>query len=628
MNRIVLLAVLCWMQVCRAGWWESWHTLRELEQGLLALGETHLCWVDREGHRQEHGLPAGALACMVEEPASAWILDGEGAWRQLRNGTWQAVWSDGRLPRQCVAGTNPPRVVVYNGHSIAVYGLAERPFLQWELPVPGLVVDQLRLDPVSGGIWFRAGASLYQVREGSIEAETALPFPVADWSVYRGRVLLRDQADHLRNPDGRILLPDRERVRQLFREADGVRVLCRSNRVFHFGEGELREESPLVPYPGESPDWVGSRLAVFNGARTRRVHQRSALSSPLARMYHGGKLLQRLPWGNVDWMLERNGTLRRGAGGDELELGQWTAARSLHPAGPGPVLLCEGGLQSFLWSGTTGGWIDEGGTCAAALEDWLLVGSAEGLRVYWTNEEEPRLEYRENSGAITGIEASARWCVLRRESFLELWDLELPWQPRRLDLLPLAAEKPFTVLEDRLLVGGIGLLQAYTLSSQGITPVAEPCVRFPASSWVRRGADRLLSLDHEGRLRQLRLRDNLPRRVEWDLRLELAGRLSLRQDGLQVLGSGGVLVQDLPPLPMETAPAIQLFPARALRSPQVLARTFSGERLRLYDLLGRHLGEWAAEGFRPDGLARGRYLAVRLDSQGQVLSREPMLVLP
>jgi hypothetical protein len=282
---------------------------------------------------------------------------------------------------------------------------------------------------------------------------------------------------------------------------------------------------------------------------------------------------------------------------------QVSQARSLQPAGAGPLLVDGRGVWAFADEGPClGMWEAHDLWAAAPLEDQLLVAGGDAVSSLNTEDGLPQLQHQLALAEATQLSASPLWAAVLAEGRIWLLDRSRPHEPRRVDQRPVPAGlSSFLLQEDRLYLLFPDHISGWSCGA-GRWEDARFDLVLPGARWAcLRGANRLLTLDEAGWLRQYLLWDNLPVREEWSSELPIVGPLRVARDSLRVTGEAGWLDWPLPVLDAERgSPALAAGPVHRLATAKLQAE---GQGLRLswsaggdppasvvlYDLLGRRL---------------------------------------
>ena len=624
-------------------------------QAWVAWGGHHV-W--REGRGPDGpiqlGLPEGVRTVLRGE-GEHWVLRGRGDLLRLEG--QPAVWSGG-LPWRaaCPAGPDRAWLADREGLTLACFHAGASPEA---LARVGLAVMEEAWELQAGqdgSCWLQAGEDLWHVTPAGAEPRRRLPADWRDWAPWRDGVLGLDDAGRLHDLDepgatGRLprwegglsapvlldlrsvpgalwLQQDDGRWWRWLAGAGGPRRIVAAR-----DEGECRwlpvAAGALLRQDRDTREWWTEEGAGWRPAR---------------RLERPPCLVDRQVRWSGDWRLDETGHVELCVPGAHRPLGTFPEARSFCRAGAGPLLLTAGGLTAFSEDGQViGGWNGVGGLEAVSLEEILLLGGEEGLRTFWTDEEDPWLQHELALPGAGRLSASPLWAAVLAEGRLWLVDRAWPWTP------VLAGSRPappgladFLLAEDRLLLVAEDWAEAWSCREGVWQPLPPPPAALRGSWLCRRGADRLLALSRQGRLSQLRLVDNLPVAEEWCAWLPVAGRMDVARDSLRVTGQAGWLDWPLPALP--AAPPAQ----PALRSPllsgaggrtdalraRATARGLRLDwdpllgpdaRLSLHDLLGRRLrevqGREGAACLDLRGLPRGLYLVEARWSDGRRQAR-------
>jgi hypothetical protein len=650
MNWRKMLPGLLLAALARGDWHEEWQDAARREDRLLAWGRRHVWSAMPQGPGMEWGFPAGIVTVLPGPPAWAALADG----RLMRLDGPPAVW---QVERECWdalgdGGTGAWLLGPGGVRSLSLAGPSSPEVLrQFGLPAQARH-GELRLD--GERLWLRLEDELWRLAGDGWRQAGRLPADARDWLPRQDLLLVVDgrgrllrllpgggAADWWPHPAGH---SNQQQAWKGLRADAGILWL-------QDGKGQWwRMEdsgSPVLHCPEDAGSWLpvagGGLLQQTGDARCWWTWPLGEWAREL-RVSRPAELRDRLTRWTSRWRLTGDGRLLRRDPGGWRELDRLPGARSLQPAGAGPLVLTESGLEAWADDGRWLGRLDLPGTRdAATLEDHVLVATRDGLASVDTNGDLPELL---NLLPMTGLEevsASPLWVALRSAGMVWLADRSLPGQPRLVDARPLPeGVRGLRLVEDRLYLLGDGGVRLWSCRDGRLTELAEQVPGGGARWALQRGADRLLLLGRDGRLRQLRLVDNLPVAEEWSLELAVAGPMRLAGDTLLVTGSSGWVDETLPPL---GAPA----PGRKVGGGSVVAASIpatagqpAGEsalvveavpgglgvswagpqrrirRVALYDLAGRRLAraELDASGratFPMQGLPAGRYVVQELD---------------
>lgn len=644
MERLRWAALLLLAAGALGEWHEEWLDAAWQDGRLLAWGRQHVWSGGLAGGGEEWGFPAGVVAVLPGEPPWATLadgrlvrLDGDPAVWQVERACWDAC-GDGAAGAWLL-GPGGARHVALRGPS------SPEVLEQHALPRPA-TGGELRLD--DGLPWLRLGQELWRLCGAGWRPAGSLPEAARDWLPWRGRLLLVDGRGVLLSAPGDTGLPAAGpqsvdpgsttvawmRVRA---GEDGLWLQDVKGRWWWADQGR----DPRLCHPDDAGTWlpVQRGLLLQQTAEERRWWRETGGEwCRSLRLPRPAPLLDRLTRWTSRWRLSAEGVLERGEAGGWRELARLPGAQALAPAGAGPLVLTPAGLEAWSDEGRHLGSLALAGIHGAeSLEDHLLAATADGLASVDCNGEVPALLHLLPLSGVETVTAAPLWAVLRRGGLAWLVDRRQPHQPLLVDSRPLPEDlRGLRLVEDRLYLLGDGGVRVWSCR-EGRLEEAVPDLPGGGACWaLSRGADRLLLLAGDGRLRQWRLEDNLPVEEEWSRDLEVAGNLRLAGDTLLVTGGSGWQDVLLPPLPQTGGRRVERLrgPAAGMAgrkpAPRVaavaggLAVHWSGEaspppRLALFDLAGRRLlrvdVDGAGRAFLPlAGLPAGRYVLEELDT--------------
>lgn len=601
-------------------WSEDWTALEDIGGRRLATGERH-ARLETPWRRQarDAGAPPG-LRLALRGPGCDWLLQGDGAWRRLGELGWDGAWQAGGPPLDAVRrlGRSDGAWVLEERRLLRIVLRGDRPRLAEvrDLPAAGGPAE-LRTSPA--GDWLRRGGRLESLDDGAV---LSWPGDWQAWAVRGGRPLGLVAGRGLVDGAGGLRLPGAWRSLRALPGELWVESL--DGRWWRWPEDGEPEALGAPPHAGEA-GWSGRPVAagwLSQSAERRELWTRSGAAWRLEAVWpRPARLRDRQARSTCDWRLAGDGEIWRRDGDGARLVERRPGALGWAFAGGGPLLAEEGGLRAWSLGGRWLGDAPRPGLRAwTAFEDWLLGADEDSLVVWWTGEETP---WRQAALPLSGaslLHGDGRFAVALAGGRLRLFDVAAPWLPVELDELPAPpGASELRVIEERLLLADGAALEVLDLSGNRLEPWAGPHVAPPARWTARRGLDRLLLLEEDGRLRQARLEAGVPVRLEWELPLPLVGRLLTRGDSLWVLGEAGWLRLALPAeggagaarspnaRPMSATEAVA---ESALAWPNPcsgrvrLARPagWDGEiRVALHDLLGRRLAEERLSPGRTEG---------------------------
>jgi hypothetical protein len=538
---------------------EAWVELEGQAGRLLMLGSVHgrsrAAW---GGSEATVGAPAG-LRLALRSEAADWLLQADGAWRRLGPLGWEGIWQAGGPVRHALrCGSSPGEAWLLEDQRLLRVALrAGRPGLgevRWLPPAQGPA--ELRGSP--GGDWMRRGGRLLELAAGPQDPGHPWPAAWSDWAVRDGEVLGLQPGLGLQDLQGELHLPGA--WRQLRTVGDALWLESPDGNWVRWPERGDAVELGRPPRGGE-PGWTAGPVTAGWLAQSdteRELWRREDSGWQLQdRWPREARLVDRQARQGADWRLLAGGELQRLDAAGRHSVDRRSGALGLAFAGAGPLLVEEGGLRAYSTGGTWLGSVPRPGMRAwVSLEDWLLGADEDSLVVWWTGEELPWRQAAELLPGVEALAAGGRWAVALAGGSLHLVDLSAPWLPRRRHQIPAPpGTAGLLVFEERLLLATAAGLDVRDLSAGGIHGWDGPQLLPPARWLARRGLDRVLLLDGDGQLRQVRCRDGVPRWLDWEFQLPLAGRLRVRGDSLTVIAEAGWLRMILPPLPAEASPA-------------------------------------------------------------------------
>ncbi|MFA7330903.1 MAG: hypothetical protein WC326_07505 [Candidatus Delongbacteria bacterium] len=631
---------------------EDWQGAVVWPGGRAAWGAHHV-WLatGTTDAAHEEGFPAGVVA-VIPTPAGPWAVLADGRLAGLAAASPQ-IWQADRL---CLAAeaAGPAACWLLGAASlrrVALHGLSSPEILEL-IPLPGEPgARELRV--AEGRPWLRLGGRIWRLGGGGLRPVAELPADWRDWCPRQDRLLGLDPGGRLR------WLDDDGGHPPVFDGASGGRPEWPCWRRLRATPAGLwlqdvaggwwlweRDVEPraVLPAPEAGAQWlpVQPDLSLRQDARQRGWWRPGPAGwRGELELERPPALLDRLPRWTSDWRLAADGGLERRVGGRWDRVRQARGPRGLLPAGAGPLLLDAEGLWAYAdEGGSLGGWPAPGLRCAAPLEDHVLVADSAGLHTLSTEDSPPRELHALPLAGCQSLSAAPLWAAAWAGG--RIWLLER-WNPAAPRLVDGRAAPPeltgLLLLEDRLFLLQPDHVRVWSCGA-GHWEETEPALELPGARWAcARGADRLLTLDEAGCLRQYRLWDNLPVREEWRRDLPLTGALRLARDSLRVTGAAGWLDLALPaladPLPPDrparlaaraAGPALRQ-EARALvlnwpdagRAPAVLV---------LHDLLGRQLARVPVQAGRArlelGARAAGCYFLSELEADGRLRSSQTL----
>jgi hypothetical protein len=608
--------------------WEDWQGLQPRDGGVLAWGDTHLVQVDERGTPRTL-TAAGTLAGAAgDREGGVWAVFRDGRWRRWQGDGWRDSWQ--------VADSTTALAVYHDERETFVWQAAPgrihritleaQPRLEQSLELPGPPAGELRVDH-DGRLFVRQQWVVYGETSGRLVEVGRLPADTRCWAVSGGALWALRDGGRLWTPGSGhpAILPG---IPQAWPIQGGLVLRTEYGQLWILHDGLIQvlpdlPDFPLDPGGTEARILPGSAgwLAVETATERHLLKLAGQAWQERTRMVRPPALVDRWIAGARQWRLCRDGRLLLDHQGQSTELATVSHPVGMYHAGAGPLVLGRDELAA---------WSREGELLhrqpmaqalgAAAREDHLVIGLTGHLLVMDTIEEQPQIAADLGLRIPGELLLGERWGVIRLGRRLELLDLDPPWLPRSLDLgLAPRAEGEGLILEDHLLLASPERLEVLELGESGIRPLDEPCVRYPVAHFCRRGPDRLLTLDPQGILRQLRLVNNLPVSVEWEGELPLVGRMRIQGDSLRVLGHGAALDWPLPVITRIAAPSAPAGPRiRPEAEPRMAGHRWIIERpiglegelvADLVDLRGARCGRWTL----PDGQAElvidGRRLA-------------------
>jgi hypothetical protein len=627
------VAALLWLAVgvgAQGQFWEEWQAVVPMEGGGCGWGPSHVAVLLDGLDSREDAAPGtlAGVACVADGPAAPWAVFTDGRWRHLAEEGWSDSWQASHAVVSFVSWPEPGGCRVWQASEGQVQEIRldhERPRLMRTLVMHGPAAESLRVNG-QGRLWARQGWVVYAESGGRLQEQGRLPADTITWGVSGEHFWALREGGVLWTPG----FPHPAHVPLLtmaWPVSDGLVMKAATGQLWILAAG-LIEALPDVPGLDDERLVPGDRglLALESASERRLLELVDHDWREIARVARPPALLDRWVSGRRDWRLCRDGRLLLSHNGTTRLLHQVEDPVSLCFAGAGPLCISRMEVAAFDW---TGELLDRQPLAmargAGSREDHAVLTLEQHLVVLDTAEETP-VPVAEQPLRINGeLALGNRWAVIRLGRRLELLDLDPPWQPRSVAVgLAPSAEGELLVLEDRLLIAAPEGLQVLNLSNTGFSVCDEPHVRYPFRHLCRRGPDGLLGVDAQGRLRQMRLMNNLPVSVEWEGELPLVGRLSIQRDSLRVLSHGAALDWPLP-APDVLRPRVSP-PAHPLATALAAARVGTGWRIErpadlqgdlqveLVDIRGARRGQWrmpaGEDAWNVDtrGLAHGVYL--------------------
>lgn len=634
---------------------EDWLGAASWPEGWVAWGARHTR-LEVDGQRVwREGFPCGVVTVLAGE-GPPWAVLADGRLASL-DPEAPAVW---QVERQCWAAAAGEREEVWllgpgGLRRLALRGPSSPEILEC-LPLPaGGSPRELRAD--GSRPWLRLGQDLWSLEAGTWRRRAVLPGEWRDWNLWRGRPLGLDARGSLRwlesGPAGELVLEAGFGRREGL--PPGRRLLVQWGVLWLQGEGGVwwrwREGEPPRPCAPTlaGGDWLpgGADLLLREDGPLRSWWRLSGEDwRQVGWESRPPRLRDRLPRWTSSWRLRVEGALERRTPEGWRVCAHLGAPLALWPAGPGPLAM---GGENLLALADEGGrlaeWRGAGLRCAAPLEDQVLVADGRALYTLDSSDEPLRVQHELLLPDIREVAASPLWAAVWAGGRIWLLDRRQPLAPRLVDWRPTPPGlQGLQLVEDCLVLLGPAPLELWTCAA-GRWEDLPPALELPAARWACvRGADRLLTLDEEGRLRQFRLWGNRPVAQEWCRELPLVGRIRLALDSLRVTGEAGWMDLALPDLPgLAQADGPRLLQAgsryrpssslaRIRHQPGELWLEWSSTSatpawLELYDLLGRRLERLAVPGprFRLEmgRRAAGLYLISELDGAGRPIGAQP-----
>lgn len=649
MNGRMMAPVLLMAALARGGWHEEWVDAARRGDGLLAWGREHVWRAMPLGAGEEWGFPCGVVTVLPGPPDWALLEDG----RLCRLDGSLSVWQAERAcwDARCAGGAEAWLLGPGGVRHLALAGPSSPEVLeQFALP-RAASSGELRLD--GGRVWLRLEDELWRLSGEGWRQAGRLPAEARDWLPREDDLLVVDGRGQLVRalPGGGSVpwwpLPGGHSHQQaswkrMRGDAEGLWLQDGKGLWWRMED----RGAPLLHCPDDAGSWLpvaGGGLLQQTTDTRRWWTRREGVWLQELRQARPVELRDRLTRWTSRWRLTRDGRLLRQVQGEWIEEQRLPDARGLEPAGAGPLVLEDNGVEAWSDDGRWLGRLEVPGVRgAASLEDHLLLAAREGLVSLDTNGEAPLLLHVLPMSGLEEVTASPLWVVLRSGGMVWLADRSLPHQPFLVDARPLPeGVRALRLVEDRLYLLGDGGVRLWSCRDGRLAELADQVPGGGARWALPRGADRLLLLAGDGRLRQLRLADNLPVEEEWSLNLAVAGPMRLAGDTLVVTGSAGWLDEPLPPLGVRSAGGRPAGGAQALPvtrqaegGVEFLVEPFAGglgltwrepesppRRVALYDLAGRRLARAEVDGsgralIHMQGLPAGRYILHQLDRPG------------
>lgn len=631
---------------------EDWQNAAAWPGGRAAWGAYHVWSATGTADRpRELGFPAGVVA-VIPAPAGPWAVLADGRLASLAAAAPQ-IWQADRL---CLAAeaAGPAACWLLGAASlrrVALHGLSSPEILD-VIPLPGEPGPR-ELRVAEGRPWLRLGGRIWRLGGGRVRPVAEFPAGWRDWGLRHNRPLGLDSSGLLRWLDEGAGHPP------VFAGALGGRPdLPRWRRLRSIPAGHWLQDvaggwwlwtlvdapRAVLPAPEAGAQWlpVAPDLCLRQDTRCRGWWRPGPAGWRVElELERPPSLLDRLPRWTSDWRLATDGRLERRVG-ERWDLAQQARApRGLLPAGAGPLLLDADGLWAFGDEGRPlGCWPTPGLVCAAPLEDHVLAADNSRLYTLSTEDSPPHELHALPLAGCRSLSAAPLWAAAWAEGRIWLLERWNPAAPRVVDERAAPTDLVGLLLqEDRLFLLQPDHVRVWSCGN-GRWEETAPALELPGARWACiRGADRLLTLDEAGCLRQYRLWDNLPIREDWCRELPLSGALRLARDSLRVTGAAGWLDLALPALADPLPPA---WPGR-------LAARVDGPVLRhegralvlnwpdagrapaalvLHDLLGRQLAHVLVQSGRArlelGARAAGCYFLSELEADGQIRSSQAL----
>jgi hypothetical protein len=561
--RITWLALLLGLRIQAAEvYTEAWNQALEWPGGRAAWGGHHV-WLEERSAvcPEEQGFPVGVVGVLPVQGGS-WVALADGRLTTLgarEPRTWQverACWAVAATEAEDAWIVGPGGL-----RRLALHGPSSPEILEC-LALPSLRAPR-ELCLEQGRPWLRLGDELWRLSGGELRWAGRFPQNGRGWALRAGRPLGLDAAGRLHWLDlwdsGAADLaedpgvePGLPRWRRLLARGEDLWLQAEDGLWWSWPREEARPRLCRLT-AGTGVDWlpVGPELLLRQDGNSRswwRCREgRWQAEQTLARE---PALLDRLQRWTSSWRLLRDGSLERWTEGRWTPSLQVSQARSLQPAGAGPLLVDGRGVWAFADEGPClGMWEAHDLWAAAPLEDQLLVAGGDAVSSLNTEDGLPQLQHQLALAEATQLSASPLWAAVLAEGRIWLLDRSRPHEPRRVDQRPVPAGlSSFLLQEDRLYLLFPDHISGWSCGA-GRWEDARFDLVLPGARWAcLRGANRLLTLDEAGWLRQYLLWDNLPVREEWSCELPIVGPLRVARDSLRVTGEAGWLDWPLPVL--------------------------------------------------------------------------------